>query len=203
MQSTVEKNRPEIEALRKSINERKGELSGLQLQYADSVIAFIDSFVNKGWLIQAKAKAVFLDTNFATLIEDEKKMKKIRPRLVGSWYGTRVAMKGFKGKETRRFTFKKDGTFNAAEEMNGQTSPTLKEYWKFLTWGKWDLRGDTVLMYVEREKCPKQHFIALVNKGGKTMWKKNQAPTYDSTVTNHKKDRHVTYEYLLEFFKKK
>ncbi len=202
-QKTMEQYRPYVDSLRKTFDDRKKALSGLQLQYADSIIAYVDSFTNMGWLIQARDKAIYLDTSFARLVEDEKRSNKIRPRLIGTWSGQRVPPGGFKALEKRRFTFKKDGTFNSSEEMNGQTQETLKEYWKFLNWGTWKLRGDTILMFVEREKCPKQHFLNYVKKDGRLQWVKNQAPTYDSTIVGHGKDRFMTYEYLVDNFKKR
>ncbi len=202
-QATMEQYRPYIDSLRKTFDGRKKALGGLQLQYADSIIAFVDSFTTMGWLIQARDKAIYLDTSFARLVEDEKKSNKIRPRLIGTWSGQRVPPGGYKALEKRRFTFKRDGTFNSSEEMNGQTQQTLKEYWKFMNWGTWKLRGDTVLMFVTREKCPKQHFLNYMKKDGKMKWVKNQAPTFDSTIVGHGKDRFMTYEYLVDNFKKR
>ncbi len=203
-ESAVQKLKPDVEKMQASLNKRKKELTGLQLQYADSIIAFIDSFVNMNWLRQANDKCVFLDTLFPRLLEDEKNANKIRPKLVGNWFSEMVPQGGYKAKETRKFSFKKDGSFHTIEQMRGQTSEYVKEDWKFLTWGKWKMKGDTVLMFVEREKCAKQVYHNYKkNKKGRMVWEKNEAPTYDTTITDHKKDRFVTYEYMRDYFKRK
>ena len=65
------------------------------------------------------------------------------------------------------------------------------------------MRGDTVLMFVEREKCPRQVYHNYMKKDGRLRWVKNVSPTYDSTIVGHGKDRYMTYQYLLDFFKKR
>jgi hypothetical protein len=163
----------------------------------------VDSMVKMNWLIQAQEKIVEIDSMMPQLLKDESKMVAIRPKLVGTWSSSRAPQGGYKGVEKRRYTFMKDGSFNSDEEMKGQTAETLKEDWQFLSWGKYDLRGDTILLFVEREKCTRQSFWNYMKKDGKVQWVKNDAPTYDSTITNHGKDKYMTFDYLLEFFKKK
>ena len=105
--------------------------------------------------------------------------------------------------ETRKFTFKKDGKYEADEQMKGQTSDFTKEDWLFQSWGDYDVKGDTIFMYVKREKCPKQTYHNYKNIGGKMKWEKFEAPTYDSPITDGRKVRYFTFEYVQEYFKKK
>lgn len=199
----AEKFKPLVDSLQKSIDERKGLLSGLQLADAEELDAELDSFANKGWLVQARDKALHLDSVMNHLVKDEEHMKKITPRVIGRWVSQRVPEGKYKAKETRQFIFKKDGTFEGVETMKGQTSEYTKEDWKFLSWGDYKVKGDTILMYVKKEKCPRQTYHNYKNVGGRMKWEKFEAPTYDSTITDGHKDRYFTFEYVKEFFKKK
>ena len=201
--SAAEKFRPLVDSLRKTIDARKALLSGLQLADANELDAELDSFANKGWLVQAKDKAIHLDSVMDLLVRDEEHMKEIKPQIIGRWVSQRVPEGKYKAMETRKFTFKKDGKYEADETMKGQTSEYTKEDWQFLSWGDYDVKGDTILMYVKREKCPKQTYHNYKNIDGKMKWEKYAAPTYDSTITDGSKDRYFTFEYVKEYFKKK
>lgn len=202
-QVALEKLKPAVKSMRESFDVKKKELTGLHIKYVDSLVTYIDSFIKMNWIIQANNRCIMLDSMFPNIIADEKHAAKIMPRIVGTWVSQRVPEKGYKGLETRKFIFKKDGTFTGAEQMKGQTSAYVKENWKFLTWGTWKLRGDTAFLFVNREKCPIQVYHNYIKKNGKLQWKMNKAPTYDSTITNGAKDRYLTYTYLMDLFKKK
>lgn len=203
LSSDAEKFRPIVESLRKSIDERKTQLTGMQLADAENLDAVLDSFAEKGWLVQAKDKAVDLDTIMTRLIKDEEHMNKIRPKLIGRWVSSMVPKEGFKAIETRKFTFKKDGKYQADEQMKGQTSEFTKEDWKFLSWGDYELKGDTIFLYVKREKCVKQLYHNYKEIKGKMRWEPFEAPTYDSTITDGSKDRYFTFDYVKQYFDRK
>ncbi|MGD9202357.1 MAG: hypothetical protein PVI26_12395, partial [Chitinispirillia bacterium] len=198
----VENAKPYLESTMKSILSRKKELTGLQLKLADSVISIIDSLKAKNWLLPAQQICFRLDTLFPHLLKDEELAQKYSKKLVGRWVSVRIP-KGFKAKETRIFTFKKNNEFHTMEEMKGQTSDYLKEDWKFINIGKWGMRGDTVKMNVTKENCVKQVFWNFRNVNGKNQWVKTTAPTYDSTITDGKKDRFITYAHLADNFKRR
>ena len=99
-------------------------------------------------------------------------------------------------------TFKKDSTYNSTEQLKGQTSEYIKEDWKFINSGIWRMKGDTIMLNVQREKCVKQVYWNYLVKNGKAQWVKNVAPTYDSTYTDGKKDRFMTFEYVKDYFKR-
>jgi hypothetical protein len=60
--------------------------------------------------------------------------------------------------------------------------------------------GDTIVMFIQREKCAEQVFTQLNVKTNK--WDRNQKPTYDTTITNHSKDKFITWGDLTLEFKK-
>ncbi len=194
--------KPYLENLKKTINEKKANLSGLHLKTADSILTICDSFVNINWLVQAKVKMDKLDSLMPVLLESEKKAAEIRKTVVGKWMDAHIVQaedQPFKARSIRFFHFGKDGKFESAEELVGQTTPYMKEDWKFISWGNYDFRGDTIMMFINREKCPKQIFTQLWVKENK--WKKDVKPTYDSTFSVPKIET-ITYKVLKEEFKK-
>jgi len=201
--AAIESMRPYVETTRKSIAERKKQLSGLQLQSAQKLEAGIDSMVNKGWILQAKQQCEFLDTLMNSLLKDEEKMKAAQTEIVGTWVSTRVPDKGMKAVEKRKFVFDAEGKFSGEEEMKGQTSVETKEDWKFLSWGSYQVKGDTILVNVQREKCERQNFWNHKIKDGKLQWVPYVAPTYDTTITNGRKDWWRTIQNMKEEFDKK
>ncbi|MCX7727394.1 MAG: hypothetical protein N2053_11175, partial [Chitinispirillaceae bacterium] len=179
---------------------------------ADSMLKILDSLIGKNWYIPALTKALELDTVMGVLLKNEAKAKEIRPKLIGTWKDVHVVKppedeeggKKYKATDTRIFKFMKDGSFEGLEERHGQTTPYLKEDWKFLSWGKYDLMGDTIYIFINREKCAQQIFHQLNVKDNK--WIKKEQPTYDSTFTTPRKDKDkfiVWSDLTLEFKKVK
>jgi hypothetical protein len=197
--STMEAVKPEVEKMREGMKDRVEALTGLQKKSADSMIALIDSFAGMNWMIQARQQCTSLEGMLSNLEESEKKAAGLRKKLPGTWFGQRVTTDGGKAVETRSIKFASDGAFEMSEAMKGQTSEYLKEDWQFISYGKYDVKGDTVMFFIEREKCPRQIFWSL-QKGG---WKKDVKPTYDTTITNGDKDKFMTYEYIADNFKKR
>jgi hypothetical protein len=198
-EETMRRLKPELETQMRSLNERKQGLTGLQLAVADSIAGIVDSFTAINWLLQAKQKADILDGIMAGLINDEALMQKLRPRVIGTWKGEASPEdKKLKAVERRKFIFGADGKLQIEEEMKGQTQEFLREDWKFVSWGRWDMKGDTALLYIEREKCERQTYWTLKNEA----WVKEDKPTYDSTITNRSKDRFMAWDYFEQFLKK-
>lgn len=196
-------NKPYLENLKKTIVEKKANLSGLHLKTADSLLAICDSFVNINWLVQARVKMDKLDTLMPFLLENEKKAAEIKNKVIGKWIDSHIIQaeeSNYRAKSTRIFNFGKDGKFESSEEMVGQTTPFMKEDWMFISWGEYNFRGDTIVMSINREKCPRQIFTQLNVKENK--WTKNVKPSYDSTLTIPKIET-VTFKTLKEDFKKR
>lgn len=199
----MEKLRPEIASVKKSIGEQTAKLSGPNLRVADSVIAVADSFASMDWLFQSRQKLAVLEQMIPDLLESEKTGEKLRPKIVGSWQevvrpdgvGTTAVLK-------TTYTYNKDGSMTFSESKKGQSNEVTKEDWAFTSWGNWEMKGDTVLMHVEREKCHRQIYEVLESKGGKASWNRTVGPTYDSTFTDDHKDRSVAYADLKSDFRK-
>lgn len=202
-QKSMEEFKPYIESKKQELTTKKSSLTGLHLRTADSMFTLIDSLVGINWLIQAKNKVDKLDSIMPVLLENEKKASEIKPGLVGKWVDShweKPEDANYKALNKRIYVLKKDGTFEGTESMVGQTTEFLKEDWTFLSWGKYDLRGDTIHFFTEREKCAKQIFTQWHLK--KNAWVKDVKPTYDSTITDGSKDRTIEFSYLKENFKK-
>ncbi len=195
--------KPYLENLKKTLSEKKSNLTGLHLKTADSMLAICDSFININWLVQAKAKMDKLDSIMPVLLDNEKKASEIRKLVVGNWIDAHILQaedQPYKAKSIKTFSFGKDGKFQSSEELMGQTTPFMKEDWKFISWGNYDFRGDTIILSINREKCPKQIFTRYWTN--EKVWKKEVKPTYDSTLTEPKIE-FITYKTLKEDFKKR
>ncbi len=205
-EKAMTENKPVIDNLRKSFVERKAGLSGLHLKDADSLLKIADSLIAKDWLVQARTKLESFDTIMGILVRNQAKAEEIRKQITGTWRDTHIleapediGMK-FSAKDIRMFKFNDDGSFEASEERHGQTTPFLKEDWKFLSWGTFDLMGDTIYQFINREKCTQQWYTQKNVKLNK--WERKEHPTYDSTITNGKKDRFIVFSDLKLEFKK-
>lgn len=191
---------PQVDSLVLVLNEKKTGLTGLQLKAAESAVGLIDSLAAKNWMIQAKVQALKADTLLGRLVLDEKKAQEVQKKLTGKWIGIRDAKTegGRKATEKRIVVFGRDGSLKLTESMNGFTSDNFKEDWEFISSGTWDVKGDTAVLQISKEKCTRQNFWTL--EEGK--WKKDAKPTYDTTITDGSKDKTMTFEYIKEYFKK-
>jgi hypothetical protein len=200
--ATTDQLKPGVEALRKSIAEKKLTLTGVHLKEADSLLSLLDATIAKKDWVSAKEEAAMVDTAVNSLLKNEQTAKEVAPKVVGTWNSTEV-IKNKEEKsdavEKKSFTFAPDGKLDLIEERSGQTNEALKEDWKFESWGTYSLKGDTILMNITREKCMKQVYQNLKNK----QWVKFEKPPYDSAITNGKKDRYMAFDYLKSTFKKK
>jgi hypothetical protein len=201
--NTMASYKPAVESLKSSLAAKKSNLSGLQLRAADSMLAIVDSFVKIDWLIQAKSKLCDFDTMMTDLQKCEKTAAQIKKVLPGTWTDIHK-IKSDDGKysatEKRIYKFGADGSYNAQEEMKGQTMEYFKEDWQFVSSGTYDLKGDTIRIYITKEKCPHQVYTQFNMK--EKRWIEQKKPTYDSTITNHSKDKFMTFKDMREVFKK-
>jgi hypothetical protein len=202
-QDFLAQNKSQILSTIGTLQNQKKNLSGLQLRIADSISTIIDSLVKTDLLIKAKEKLTEAQVLMPALLKDQETATKIKPALLGNWKDAHVvkAEEGnFKYVETTSYSFKPNGTFEGSEDRKGQSSPYFKEDWQFLSWGTYDLKGDTVFLFVTREKCPRQIYTQLNVKDNK--WKEDKKATYDSTITNHGKDRSIPFTFLKQNYKK-
>jgi hypothetical protein len=196
-----------IESARKSIGDKKAQLSGMPLKDCENLLLIADSLEKINWLVAARAQFEKIEAAMPLLLENQKKSIELRPKITGTWKAVNVIRPTeddpgakWKALETRIYTFGKDGSFSGSEEKHGQTAQYWKEDWKFLSWGKFDLSGDSIYLFIKREKCVQQVYTQFNLKTN--QWVKKVEPNYDSTVTNNKKDKFITFEDLKSDFKK-
>jgi hypothetical protein len=196
-------NKSEILSSISTLQGQKKNLSGIHLRIADSISTIIDSLVETDLLIKAKEKITDAKILMPALLKDQETATKLKPTLLGNWKDARVVKAdegNYKYVETTSYSFKPNGTFEGSEDRKGQSSPYFKEDWQFLSWGTYDLKGDTVHLFVNREKCPRQIYTQLNVKDNK--WKEDRKATYDSTITDHGKDRSIPITFLKQNYKK-
>jgi hypothetical protein len=163
----------------------------------------IDSLVKGDLIIDAQTEVAKVLAVMPSLKTAQGLADKTKPLLFGKWkdvHTVKADEGNFKYTETTFYDFKKDGTFEGNEERKGQSSQFFKEDWEFLSWGTYDLKGDTVFLFVTREKCPRQVYTQLNVKDNK--WVEQKKTTYDSTITDHGKDKSIPFTYLKQNFKK-
>jgi hypothetical protein len=204
--SATSKMKPVVEALRKTFDTKKQSLTGAQLIEAQRLIKDVDSSIATNKWTEAKEKCELVDKALSSLVNDEKIAVETKAKIIGTWTGSQK-IKNNQEKadfvEKKSFAFLPDGKIDIVEERNGQTNEALKEDWKFQSGGSFLLKGDTILVKVNKEKCFKQTYANLVVKNGKSQWVKKEKPGYDSVITSGKKDRFLTFGYLKENFKKR
>lgn len=200
------KNRlkPWIQSQRQNIDKEISSLSGLNRKQADSVIAVIDSFVNIGWLLQAEHEIKTFSNTLKRYHLDEERGKELRGQVPGVWTCTQVTKhqqdKTVHAEEKKIFNFKKDGEVKLVEKKKGKSTPYFKEDWEFVSTGKYDLKGDTIVLFIERFKAQKQNFWDLKEVKGKKKWIMNKQPTYDSLITDGSQNRFITFNDLTTDF---
>lgn len=203
-QDNMNRLRPWIETQRSMIMQETAQLTGLHKKHRDSVIAVIDSLVNISWFLEAEAVVKSLVNYIPKLKADEALAEELRPKVIGTWTCKQEtkhsADKTVHAWEYKIFTFNTDGTVKLVEKKEGKSTPFFKENWEFNSLGKYNLKGDTINLFVERFKAVRQDFEDLKEKDGKKEWVKTSHGTYDSTITDGSQDRFVTYGDLTEDF---
>jgi hypothetical protein len=197
--ATMQNYKPIVDSMRSNFEQRKKGLTGLQLRAADSLLMVITALSAKNDWAGAHDKGVEVDSAMNQLQKDEQVAAQTRPKLLGTWLGADT----YKGKgasfvEKKSFSFSSDGKVQIVETKKGQSSEYLKEDWEFRSSGRYDLKGDTIFVFIEREQSPRQIYWDLKGK----EWVKNERAPYDSTISAGKKDRFMTYAFMKENLKK-
>lgn len=205
---SMERLKPFVESQRQTIRSESAQLTGLQKKASDSLAGIIDSFISKGWLLQAEDHIKKYSQYLPQLKFDEERAKELRPRVTGTWECTNITKhsqdKTVHAVEKKIFSFKKDGTGSFIERKKGKSSPGFKEDWEFVSTGSYDLKGDTIHLLVDRFKRVRQDIWELKeNSKGKKEWIKNSAEPYDSLITDESQNRYILFEDLKKDFVKK
>ncbi len=199
-QGVMPANKVRADSLARVLSGLKGGLTGLQLKEADSIYSSLDSMLKKGWCLQARTVADHLDSLMPSLLKDENRARQTSGKIVGTWTMVKQHREdGANEVEKNRVSFLKDGTFEMDEEMKGQTNDELKEDWQFISHGNYGLKGDTILLMTQNEKCLRKIYW---NLNDKNQWVKNENKPYDSVITNGSKDRMIAFNYLKENYRK-
>jgi hypothetical protein len=192
--------KPHVDSLQKLFTGQKAGLTGMQLKEADSLLAVLDSYVKKSWYQQAQTTADYINSVMPVLLKDEAAALTVAKELPGTWIKMKKHTEnGANAVEKRTVTFDKNGTFTMDEQMKGQTSQQLKEDWQFMSQGTYSIKGDTLLLNVQKEQCPREIYENLV----KGKWVKNAKKPHDTTITNGSKDQFFTFDYLKDLYAKK
>lgn len=200
---------PKIDAAKSTAVKAKEELSGYQVRKIDSIVGVVDSLRKMDWLLQANNVAQDLVKLIPFLREDESKAKKIQAKLPGEWTFTEkdksVEAPNVNAVTTKSFKFgdAKSRSVFLLEKKLGYSSAYLHEDWEFQSWGKYDFKGDTIMLEINRFKIAKQRFKRLHKIDGKDVWKDEPQPEYDSVIRDGSQDRSITYADLTEDFKKR
>jgi len=196
---------PKIDAAKAEAIKAKAELTGHQARKIDSIIGVVDSFKRVDWLMQSNNVAQELVALIPSLKEDELKSRNLRRLIPGEWVTSTVtkseANRDINALERKVFTFHRDGKVNLVESKKGQSGEFLKEDWEFRSWGTYDMKGDTVMLSINRFAAVRQMFQRIHKIDGKMVWKNEPGPVYDSAITDGSQDRFVTYEDLKADFR--
>jgi hypothetical protein len=202
---SIDKLLPEIEAAKARIVSAKGALSGLQAKKIDSLMVPIDSFLNIKWIFNAHILIKDVESRLPQLQADQEKADKLRKVIAGDWVCENITKdkenKAIHAVEKKIFSLAPDGKAKLTENKKGQSGLYLKEDYEFISWGTYDLLGDTLCLFINRFASIRQNFERIYVENGKKIWKKEPQPTYDSAITDGSQDRFITYADLTEDFK--
>jgi hypothetical protein len=167
----------------------------------------VDSFRRVDRPLQANNVIQELITSLPSIKEDEQKAVAFRRQITGEWVFTdKVESVEIPAKdaavERKSFTFNRDGSVFLVESKKGQSGPYLREDYEFRSWGTYGLKGDTVMLSINRFAAVRQMFHRIHMVDGKPVWVPEPGPTYDSVITDKSQDRYVVFADLREDFRK-
>lgn len=187
-------------------NETKN-LTGLHKKHLDSLMGVIDSYITINWLLQAEAHIKGLINYLPKLKSDEERAAELRTRIPGTWICSQVTKhsedKSVRAVEKKIFSFSGNGTTKLIENKKGKSTPYFKEDWEFVSHGRWDVKGDTIVLFIDRFKAVKQDFSDKKEVKGRQRWVKTSHERYDSSITDGSQDRFIIFEDLKKDFDKR
>ncbi|MDG5815067.1 hypothetical protein QA601_08260 [Chitinispirillales bacterium ANBcel5] len=197
----LDESGPIIDSLKEVVEEKKGNLKGLHLEAADSLLAAFDSLVKTNQLLLARTRLEQYNLKMDTLITMQNVADSLRNQFVGAWVMEKESPdRRFNVVERTEIHMRRDGTLYIMESKRGRTSESTREDWEFRSTGTWDLKGDIAYHYIENEKRIRQNFHTLDPQTGR--WRKESKPAYDSTFTDGSRDRYAAYSALKEDYRK-
>ena len=199
--------KPWINSKKSFIAEETANLTGLHKKHLDSLMGIIDSFITINWLLHAESNVKELINYLPKLKSDEERAAELRPRILGAWTCTQITKhsedKSIHAVEKKIFTFNNNSKVTLVENKKGKSTPYFKEDWEFISNGTWDVKGDTIFLFVERFKSARQDFWDKKEKDNRSEWVKTSHPRYDSLITDGSQDRLITFHDLMGDFDKR
>ena len=104
-----------------------------------------------------------LDSIMPVLLDNEKKASEIKKLVVGNWIDAHILQaedQPYKAKSIKTFSFGKDGKFESSEAC-GTDNPLYERDWKFISWGTYDFKGDTIILSINRENAPNRSLLSF------------------------------------------
>ncbi|MCL2183917.1 MAG: hypothetical protein FWB85_10670 [Chitinispirillia bacterium] len=157
-------------------------LKGLHLQEAQRLRAPVDSVRKiESQKLDARNRVEQFGLEIDTLAMEQKTADSLRGEFVGVWVMEKESSDAaLKMVERTEIHLRADGSLFKMEGRKGQLSADAREDWMFESRGSWDLKGDLVGLYVNKEKRVRQIFEGIDPATGKK--RKESQPPYDSTV---------------------
>lgn len=202
---SLTKIQPEVETIKAKIMSAKANLSGLQAKKIDSLMTPVDSFLNMKWILNAHTLIQDIQARIPSLEADQVKSDNLKKTIPGEWVCESITksneFKEIHAVEKKIFSLSRDGKAKLVENKRGQSGQYLKEDYEFISWGTYDLLGDTLCLFIDRFAAVRQNFEKLYVENKKKVWKKEPQPTYDSAITDGSQNRFITLADLKEDFK--
>ena len=223
LENTLNTKKPEVVArFNKIVKNVDNDLRGLHRKDADVVLNQIDSLLKINFVFKAEKIINQFEKDYKKMTRAQFLADSLRPKINGSTWTFMETTKNTEDKnvnatEKKVFKFNKDGSSYFVEQKSGQSTPYLKEDWKFETWGTWDMKGDTVHVIATKFTQHKQtfwQFNELTKKWGHVdtknqfvVGKPNVIEAETLTLAKNpedivKQNRYITYQDLLDEYKK-
>jgi hypothetical protein len=198
--------KPYLDSLRAITDGTRKELSGMHLRMLDSLIAKADSFTTMSWALQAQDYMRRASDAVPMLVELEKKSQELRPQLPGRWTAVQVeksdAHPEVNMPRYRTFDLYPDGKASFTERAKGRAGTHLKLDYEFISFGTWDMFGDTIFLFVDRFKRVREESEERRDEGGREKWERKSIAPMDSAITDGSQDRFVAWYDLQADFKR-
>ena len=163
LENSLTVKKPEIVARFNTAKSKvEKDLRGLHKSDAETILASVDSLLKLDFVFRAERILEKFEKDYPKTVRAQFVADSLRPRVRGTWTfleNTKHSEdKNVNATERKVFTFEPNGRAKFVEEKRGQSSPNLKEDWRFETWGTWDMKGDTVNVAATRFTQHKQTF---------------------------------------------
>ncbi|MCL2220138.1 MAG: hypothetical protein FWC23_08600 [Chitinispirillia bacterium] len=200
MAGMLESAGPFMDSVMTAADAKIAGLKGLHLEQAKKLRGPVDSIRQiESQKLDARNRVEAFGFEVDTLIIQQKLADSLRGEFVGVWVMEQEpADPRFKMVERTEIHMWPDGGLFIMEGKKGQINEQAKEDWLFESRGTWDIKGDMVYHYINKEKRVRQIFEGVDHTTG--SWRKQSQPPYDSTVNRGAK--YVAWDELNKDYKR-